>query len=243
MNLAAALAQDYHVHSTFSDGVSTLAQNAQAARRRGLRRLCLTDHVRRDTTWLADYVSAVEAVRDGSGTEIVTGVEAKILNQAGELDLPADLGGVDLVLIADHQFPGEDGPVLPGEMRALIERGTLSPATVISALIDATVRALARASGRQAVIAHLFSLVPKMGLSESGIADGELDLLAGRARDTGALLEVNEKWSCPSARTVSAFAAAGVPVVAGSDSHDCADIGVYTTVRETLSAAADGSLA
>jgi putative hydrolase len=46
------------------------------------------------------------------------------------------------------------------------------------------------------------------------------------------MLEVNEKWACPSPRTVRAFAAAGVPLVASTDSHDCRDIGVYSAVRE-----------
>ena len=51
------------------------------------------------------------------------------------------------------------------------------------------------------------------------------------------MVEVNEKWSCPSARTVAAMADAGVSLVAGSDSHHCRDIGVYDSVRQTVSAA------
>ena len=38
--------------------------------------------------------------------------------------------------------------------------------------------------------------------------------------------------ACPSPRTVRAFAAAGVPLVASTDSHDCRDIGVYSAVRQ-----------
>jgi len=34
-----------------------------------------------------------------------------------------------------------------------------------------------------------------------------------------------------------------VPVVASSDSHDCRDVGVYRTVRQTLGAVAAGSAA
>jgi putative hydrolase len=56
----ARLSEDYHVHSTFSDGVSTVAENVQAARQRGLRTLCLVDHVRRDSAWVPDFVTAVE---------------------------------------------------------------------------------------------------------------------------------------------------------------------------------------
>jgi putative hydrolase len=51
------------------------------------------------------------------------------------------------------------------------------------------------------------------------------------------MIEVNEKWSCPSVRTVTAMADAGVGLVAGSDSHHCRNIGVYDSVRQTVSAA------
>jgi len=240
---AAVLEADHHVHSTFSDGISTVAENVRAAERRGLRLLCLTDHVRRDTDWVPEFVAAVDPLRRTAGLEIRTGVESKILDQAGQLDLPPGLDGIDLILIADHQFPGEHGPVLPGEMRVLIGRGTLSGAAAVTALIDATAGALARAAGRQALIAHLFSILPKLGLSESVVPDRELALLAGRARDTGALLEINEKWACPSARTASAFVCAGVPVVASTDSHDCRDVGVYATVGRTLDEIAAGRAA
>jgi histidinol phosphatase-like PHP family hydrolase len=163
------LDEDHHVHSTFSDdAVSTLAQNVAAARQRGLRVLCLAEHVRRDSAWVPDYLSAVGALRPVPGLDVLAGVEAKILDRTGQLDLPETAAGADRVLIADHQFPGPDEAI------------------------------------------------------------GQL---ARQAAASGAVLEVNEKWACPSARTVRAFAAAGVELVASTDSHDCGDIGVYSAVR------------
>jgi putative hydrolase len=52
---------------------------------------------------------------------------------------------------------------------------------------------------------------------------------------------VNEKWSCPSPRTVAALATAGVPLVAGSDSHHCREIGRYDSVAATVTEAADAA--
>ncbi len=129
-----SLAEDYHVHSVFSDGVSTVADNVRAARRRGLRRLCLVDHVRRDTAWVPRFVAAVQPLRECPGVDILAGVEAKILDRAGRLDLPVAAGalaGVDLVLIADHQFPADLGPVEPADMRAALSQGKVSPQEVI----------------------------------------------------------------------------------------------------------------
>src|SRR6202044_1838134 len=102
---------------------STLAENVRSARGRALRTLCLVDHVRRDTGWLPEFAAAVSALRDPRGPRILAGVEAKILDTSGRLDLPPGLDGIDLVLIADHQFPGERDPVHPTQAREGIGHG------------------------------------------------------------------------------------------------------------------------
>jgi putative hydrolase len=236
-----ALDEDFHVHSTFSDGASTLAENVQAARARGLRTLCLVDHVRRDTAWLPDFVAAVSRYRGQSGMggqsgmRVLAGVEAKILDDSGTLDVPPGLDGIDLVLIADHRFPAAAGPLHPDEVRAAIEDGGLRPAEAIEQLCEATAAALGCAD-RQPLLAHLFSVLPKIGLDEAMVSEPLLAHLAKRVVHADAMVEVNEKWSCPSARTVTALARAGVSLVAGSDSHHCRDIGVYRSVRLTADA-------
>jgi putative hydrolase len=232
-----ALDEDFHVHSTFSDGQSTLAENVRAARGRALRTLCLVDHVRRDTGWLPEFAAAVSALRDHRGPRILAGVEAKILDTSGRLDLPPGLDGIDLVLIADHQFPGERGPVHPADARAAIARGSMTPAEAIERLCEASANALS-ATDRGRVLAHLFSVLPKIGLDEAMVPEAQLSRLATRIAAAGAMVEINEKWACPSARTVTAMARAGVRVVAGSDSHHCRDVGVYRSVRLTAGAGA-----
>jgi putative hydrolase len=91
------------------------------------------------------------------------------------------------------------------------------------------------------VLAHLFGILPKIGLAETDIPDILLRQLADAASETGALVEVNEKWACPSARTLRAFASAGVPMVASTDSHDCRDIGRYESVARTVGSLYAGS--
>jgi putative hydrolase len=230
-----ALDEDHHVHSAFSDDArSTLAENVNAARGRELRALCLADHVRRDSPWVPEFLTAVGELRPVPGLDLLAGVEAKILDRAGRLDVPDSIEGADFVLIADHQFPGDLGPVRPREIRDAIAAGRVTAAEVIDCLVEATAGAL-RAAAARPQLAHLFSILPKVGLDESAVPDREIGHLARQARASGALLEVNEKWACPSPRTVEAFAAAGVPLVASTDSHDCRDVGVYASVRRILS--------
>jgi len=234
--LPPALDEDHHVHSTWSsDGVSTLAENVRAARDRGLRTLLLAEHVRHGSAWVPEFIAATGELPREAGLTILTGVEVKILDRSGQLDLPADLGGAQSVLIADHQFPGGLGPVRPDQMRAALAQGQIRPAEVIAGLVEGTVNALRLAAARRPAVrlqlAHLFSVLPKMGLAESAVGDGDLAGLIRAAADSGAAVEINEKWGCPGALVVAAFAGAGVPLVAATDSHYCGTVGRYDRVR------------
>jgi putative hydrolase len=228
-DVASMLAEDHHVHSTYSDdATSPLADNVAAARIRGLHTMCLSEHVRADTTWLAEYARAARSAADRAELVVLCAVEAKMLDSSGRLDLPDELPALDRVLIADHQYPGRDGPVSPGEIRRRLAGGELAAGHVVETIVLATARAMRRVHSGQ--LAHLFSVLPKLGLTEDDVGTDELRLLAETARETGTVLEVNEKWRCPGPAALAEFMAAGVTVVPSSDSHRAEDIGAFRRV-------------
>jgi putative hydrolase len=218
--------QDMHVHSTFSDGANTIEENVAEAERLGLRELTCVDHVRAGTGWVAEYAAEVARVNATTPVVVRCAVEAKLLDTAGSLDLPLDLAGVDAVYAADHQVPLADGPHSPSEIGALIATGTLSAAEAIGALATATANALRRRPA--VVIAHLFSVLPKLGLSESDVPQELLDQLAAITAQTDTGVEISERWSCPSARTLRPFLDNGVPILLSTDSHRRETIGRYS---------------
>lgn len=223
---------DHHVHSTFSDdAVSTLEENVAAASAIGLTTLRLVDHVRQSTTWVPEYLSAVRALEIPEGLTVLTGVEAKILNAAGDLDIPALPTGIDRILIADHQFPGIDGPLGPTAVRERIAAGWAA-SDVLDQFVSALIAGMQRHPGNQ--LAHCFSILPKIGLSESDLGVERIDAWARAASDTGTLVEVNEKWGCPEAPTLAALRDAGAEIVASTDSHVASDVGRYDRVRALL---------
>ncbi|MCU1528917.1 MAG: histidinol-phosphatase [Frondihabitans sp.] len=234
--VADILRGDWHIHSTFSDDArSTLAQNLDAARRAQLTEIRLIDHVRRSTTWVPDYLAAVRALPRASGLTVHTGVEAKILDASGALDVPDDLlvggAGVDAVVIADHQFPGTDGAWSPDETRRRVHDGLAAP-DALDLLIGALVSAMHSVDSAQ--LAHCFSILPKVGLGEDDLGDDHLRAWARAAAETGTLIEVNEKWGCPGPRALRAAISAGARLVASTDSHEASEIGRYSVVRTLL---------
>ena len=232
------LRTDHHVHSTWSDdAVSSPLENLDAARAAGLASVRMVDHVRTTTTHVPEFLADIAALPRVDGLEVLTGVEAKILDASGRLDVPADLvvgpGGGDRVLIADHQFPGPDGPWSPRRTREELAAG-LSAEDPLRIPVTPTVPAMERAGPGQ--LAHLFPLLPKIGLHEHDLLDEHVQAVAEAAIRTGTTVEVNEKWRCPGPRVVLALAAAGVPLVGSTDSHEATSVGRYSWVAEAASA-------
>lgn len=159
---------DYHVHSTWSDDAeSPLEDNLAVAAHRGLGTLCMVEHVRRSSAWVPEFVAAAEALRPRDDLRVLVGVETKILDVKGTLDMPADLAGLDHVLVADHQFPVGDRCCTPTEVRALLAGGTVTADELVTGLVDATAAAVTTCD--HAILAHLFSILPKVGLDEADV--------------------------------------------------------------------------
>jgi len=223
--------QDMHVHSTFSDGNNTIEENIEEAESLGLTQLTCVDHVRVDTDYLPDYVAAIERLRPTTAVELICGIEAKLLNTAGDLDLPPELPeGIDRIYAADHQVPLADGPHHPRDVKAAIEDGSMAAADVIGAIIESTANASEKT--RNMVIAHMFSILPKIGLDEAAVPEEALSGLADTVARTGNMIEISERWSCPNARSLRPFVEAGVPILMSTDSHKREHIGRYEFGRE-----------
>lgn len=98
----------FHFHTSYTDGVSSLAEYCTVARKFGFRSLILAEHVRRECRY--DFKALLRDIaecQETFGLPILAGVEAKVLPE-GILDVPdALLSRIRVLGIAVHSFPGD----------------------------------------------------------------------------------------------------------------------------------------
>lgn len=101
---------DFQMHTTWTDGRSSVAEMIAAARAKGLRAIAITEHVNRQSDWYPRFVAEVRAQREHEvDLEIYYGVEVAACDYRG--GLKADLADheAELVLGVVHRCPKETG--------------------------------------------------------------------------------------------------------------------------------------
>ncbi len=109
---------DYHTHSRYSDGNETVERIADAARKRGLLEVAITDHGPRVPVSGVDNLNSYERVIKEIDSlkvpevRVLAGAEANIIDLAGQLDIPPSVyEKLDVLLCGLHPYsvPGNIG--------------------------------------------------------------------------------------------------------------------------------------
>ena len=97
---------DWHVHTNYTDGKSTIFEYCEQAEKNGLELIAFTEHVRRNLDYnFDDFVAEVYSAKDKFDLEILVGCEAKVLDIKGTLDVSEEvLKECEVVLGAFHRF-------------------------------------------------------------------------------------------------------------------------------------------
>lgn len=102
---------DLHTHTHFSDGKGTIEENVLAARKKGLKKVAITDHgpghmgfgiKRHQLKEMREVVDLLN--KKYKDIEILLGLEANILNEDGDLDIDDDLLQYLDILLAGYHF-------------------------------------------------------------------------------------------------------------------------------------------
>jgi len=104
-----------HLHSKYSDGLNTPMEMIEAAISVGIQKMCFTDHVWRSSEWIHEYADEILRLSNlySDKIEILCGVEAKLLDCEGNLDVPDEVLNRNLRVVgAMHRIPLGDGNFL-----------------------------------------------------------------------------------------------------------------------------------
>jgi DNA polymerase (family 10) len=198
----ADLRGDMHVHSTWSDGLATIEEMADAAKQRGLKYLAITEHSKRAT--IANGLTAERLLQQWEeidrlnkrlrGFTVLKGVEVDIL-EAGGLDLPDEvLAQADWVVASLHYGQNQARERITGR--------------IIGALENPHVSAIGHPTGRL--------------INRRSAYDVDLDAVLRAARDHGKMMELNAHPSRLDLDDVACAAAKnyGIPIVIATDAHN-----------------------
>jgi DNA polymerase (family 10) len=198
---------ELHTHTTWSDGVASVREMAQAAITHGYQTYAITDHdaslgITRglDPQRLAQQAVEIKQVQAelGDSLRLLHGIEVDILSD-GSLALPDDvLAGLDIVIASLHVN-------LRQPREAITKR-------LLSAVRNPLVDVIGHPSGR---------LLP----NREG-ADLDWDAILSAAKESGVALEINASPSRLDLNDVYAHRAIelGIPLVINTDAHSPRDL-------------------
>jgi DNA polymerase (family 10)/putative hydrolase len=190
---------DWQVHTTWSDGKNSIVEYCREARRKGLRLIAFTEHVRRELRYdFWAYTREVEEARQQFPDLILlAGCEAKVLNRQGDLDAPPEvLEKADVVLGAFHSFAE------PEHYLEALEAMLCNP------WVDSW--------------AHPTLYARKRGIS---LTDEQEERLVRLCMDQHVLVEFNGKYDLPRLSLREKVKALGALYVYGSDAHGVDELG------------------
>jgi DNA polymerase (family 10) len=193
---------DLHIHSNFSDGVSSIESIALRAKALGYEYIAITDHSKSlkiarglDESRLKEQIKIIKEINDRiEGIRILTGIEVDILTD-GILDFKDDiLKELDVVIASIHSGFKQD-------QKTLTKR-------IINACYNPYVNIIAHPTGRI--------------LGRRDPYDVNIDLVLEAAAATGTVLEIN---SSPDRLDLNDFMVKrakemGIKIVINTDAHD-----------------------
>ena len=213
---------DYHTHSVFSDGKSTLEENAKSAQDKHLKQIAATEHGFAHITGgikrkqVPEIKERLKEINKKYNVDVLFGIEANLISADGDLDIsPEEVKDYDVVIVGYHKlfrpktFWGWFNFLKPNTFRIgksskkRIEKNT-----------EAFIKALEKYDID--IVAHL----------NTGRCFVDCVKVAQAAKEHGAYIELNGKRLAFTDKEILDMAATGVKFIIDSDAHKCENVGL-----------------
>jgi putative hydrolase len=207
--------RDYHIHTTWTDGRSTVEECVEAALRKELKGVAFTEHVRSTSSWFDAFVEQVTSLaKRKTGLEILCGIEAKALDYDGRLDATEDMiNRSDIVLGSVHRYPSRGGGYLRFQDLSASEAAETELRLACGLLKNPVVDVLAHPGGTFGKnFAYTFP-------------EEYLQRVMEVANEHGKAVEINSSYLKDRALFFRLCGELNPLVSLGSDAHDAAEVG------------------
>ncbi|MCK4306964.1 PHP domain-containing protein [candidate division WOR-3 bacterium] len=212
--------EDRHIHSNFSDGLNSPEEIVKTAISTEYEKICIVDHVREDTKWVPDFTHEILRLKKkyGSKIEIFSGIEAKVINLKGDLDLPKDIDKIDFIYSAFHRIPAEEREYLPS--REISVNKSMALALWFTAMKAVLKNPIPN------VIAHPGAILYDHGVY---IPTKVIDTLIKEGKNK--IFEINLRHRAPRGKLLSKLLDGKFKIFYGSDSHSVDELLFWESLR------------
>jgi len=209
---------DYHTHTPYSHGTSSIKENVAQAEILGLKEIAITEHAYKGYNHmnpgdLQKIKAEIDEINKQSSVRVLWGVEANLMSLDGDIDISdEELKDLDLVILGFHKQSKVKISqffkfVLPNLIRKKPTKAQIKRNT------EAYIKAMDK--HRVSILAHL------------GYGGCVVDYvrLAKEAKKRNIYIELNGKRINFSVEQFKAMADTGVKFVINSDAHDMLSVG------------------
>lgn len=217
------LTADYHTHTPYSHGKNTVLENANAAKKLGLKQIGITDHGFNHLLFglkrkkLGDLRAEIEEAEKLTGVKVLMGMESNLISVDGDTDMrPEDLDKFDIYLFGIHEVLKykklSDFYNIMVRNYTAYKLGKKPPAKVIENTTKAYINAVK--NNPVDILTHI-----------NYKCCCDLKEVAKACADYGTYIEINTKKRHVSPEEVDLMASTGVRFVVDSDAHSADRVG------------------
>lgn len=216
---------DYHTHTIYSHGKGTIRENVEAAVKKGLTRIAITDHGPGHLTYGVRSNKLVqmrkeidEMKKEYKDIEILLGVEANLVSLEGDIDVTEkDIELLDILLVGFHNGAAPKGLKSAGKLYIRNYVSMLFPfmkRNCAEINTDAMIKAVNRYDID--IVTHPGAKIPY-----------NIQRLAEAAAKRGTALEINSSHGFMSTEYVKIAMKENVSFVIDSDAHTPGRVGDF----------------
>lgn len=229
---------DYHTHSTYSgDAKGTIKENVEAAKKKGLRELAITDHGPKHL-WYGVNKKEVKTIRKeidkinslNTDIEVKFGLEANIIGTDGTIDVDEEIKKELDILLAGFHFGS-----IPDK---LIEGTKVQLYNILSPLLPSVERK-SRVINTKSVIEAMYKNDIDILTHPGAKASIDTKEVAKAAVQTDTALEINSSHGHMTVEYIKIAMKEGAKFVISSDAHKPEDIG---NVEKSINRAIEAGL-